>query len=560
MKLRTFLAPTPLVVICTFLAPTPLVINEVFYDPLGSDRGFEFVEIVNISGDDVCLGGWRFETGNGAYEDRWKLEWTGEQGDTLRAGEFFVVGESQVFPEPDVICDLDLQNGPDACRLVGPNGQMDVVGWGQLEFDTYFEGSPAAGVAAGHSIGREPDGKDTDCNEADFTDLAKPSPGDYNHPPLDLALMKACLSRYSTQRGNFIDLVCLIANRGLYAFGEGTPIFGQFDEFQGSSIISEDIEPGCEDRYVIRMPNPGEGFFTCRLWLENREDLVSSNDSLNMTFVIKPSPVVINEILFCPSGMDCEWIELLCRKDGIDIAGWTLEDSHHQPITIVDQSYPLRRGDMVVLVEDKQIFEAKHPNFSPGKAIHPIGGWHSLNDNDGPLGFADEIVIRDPYGTTIDSIAYCRDWCECGLSLERIDPVSSSTDAGNWSPHYGEDVGSPGTTNSVSILLPESHGVLKLAPSVITPNGDGKDDILGIRIDLPQACNVDLNIYDVRGIPIITLLSGNQIEAGRTTLWNGLNSEGEPAHTGIYLVVLRAKSNRNGTTYEAKAPVIVIQR
>ena len=122
----------------------PVVINEVLYDPAGSDGGYEFVELFNQADAAIGLEGWIFETGNGSYQARWKLEWTGSRMDTIGPRGFFVIGEEGVLPGPDAVTALDLQNGPDGCRLTDPVGGTDVVGWGSLGFEEYFEGEPAA--------------------------------------------------------------------------------------------------------------------------------------------------------------------------------------------------------------------------------------------------------------------------------------------------------------------------------------------------------------------------------------------------------------------------------
>ncbi len=554
-----FLAPTPFWVIWGFLAPTPVVVNEVLYDPVGSDRGSEFVEIMNTTHEEICLDGWRLETGNGAYEDRWRTEWEGSPSDTLAPGGFFVIGEANVVPPPDVICDLDLQNGPDACRIVGPDGQMDVIGWGDHEFACYFEGEPATCAPSGSSLARDPDGVDTDCNGDDFVVLRCPTPARYNHPPLDLFLKKACLSRYSSPTSANLDLVCLISNTGLRPFGGGSRIVASGEAFVVSSFVETDIEPGCDMHFVNRFPNPGSGLHLVTVWIENADDLNHHNDSLTTTFVVEPPPLVINEILFCPSGKDCEWIELYCR-DEVDLTFWTLEDSHGKPIAISRDHLQLARGDYLVLVEDEEIFKTKHPDVATNKILRPAGGWLSLNDTNNALEFADRVIIRDTFGTAIDSIAYAQEWTECGCSIERIDPDSHSTLASNWSPHYGQGTGSPGEPNSVSIFSFERLGFLKLNPRVISPNGDGKDDVLAIRIDLPQLCDVELRVYDLRGIHVATLLRDASIEAGRTTFWDGRDSDGNAVRSGVYLVVLRAKGRRDGKAYGAKLPVVVIRR
>ena len=54
-----------------------LVINEVLYDPVGSDSGFEFVEIANTGPYAATLDGVALEAGNGGKPDDWKEVWRG---------------------------------------------------------------------------------------------------------------------------------------------------------------------------------------------------------------------------------------------------------------------------------------------------------------------------------------------------------------------------------------------------------------------------------------------------------------------------------------------------
>jgi hypothetical protein len=159
----------------TAVAVVPLVINEVLYDPEGADGGLEFVEIAAAAGADsaASLAGWVLETGNGA-NGVWSVAWTGAAGDSLRGG-LFLIGESGVEPRPDFVGDLDLQNGPDACRLRGPGGQSDVVGWG-ADLDASMREGEAAPDVTGKSLARLPDGVDTGDNAADFA-VGAPTPG-----------------------------------------------------------------------------------------------------------------------------------------------------------------------------------------------------------------------------------------------------------------------------------------------------------------------------------------------------------------------------------------------
>ncbi|MFO7711400.1 MAG: lamin tail domain-containing protein [Candidatus Woesearchaeota archaeon] len=114
-------------------------ISAVNYNPSGADDGYEWIEIYN-DGDGVWLDNYSIEMGNGIMADEWHTEWEGSEW--IGEGEYLVIGEEEVIPEPDVIKSLDLQNGPDAIRLTNED-RVQVVGWGEHEFSEYYEGDPA---------------------------------------------------------------------------------------------------------------------------------------------------------------------------------------------------------------------------------------------------------------------------------------------------------------------------------------------------------------------------------------------------------------------------------
>ncbi|MFH0977893.1 MAG: lamin tail domain-containing protein [Candidatus Woesearchaeota archaeon] len=165
--------------LCLFLSfdcalASGVIISEVFYNPVGTDSGKEFVVFYNPTSSAVNLEDYVFETGNGANANDWTIEWTGTSHDVLQPSGYLLIGESDVLPTPDFVTDLDLQNGPDACRLRKSNAIIDVVGWGALQFPEYYESSPAALVREGFSLSRV-DNADTGNNDVDFTE-ALPNP------------------------------------------------------------------------------------------------------------------------------------------------------------------------------------------------------------------------------------------------------------------------------------------------------------------------------------------------------------------------------------------------
>jgi hypothetical protein len=171
-----------------------LIINEVLYDPEGPDDGLEFVELFNPTDETVSLNCMVLETGNGAGAGDWGLavEWTDHV--YIEPGRFFVVGERAVTPPPDWVCDLDLQNGPDACRLTYGESVLDLVGWGAHTFPEYYEGAPCEDAASGSSVARIPDGADSQDNAADFRPVSPPTPGRRNMCEVDAGLVAGSLS------------------------------------------------------------------------------------------------------------------------------------------------------------------------------------------------------------------------------------------------------------------------------------------------------------------------------------------------------------------------------
>lgn len=543
-----------------------VVINEVLYDPAGKDADLEFVELFNPSGTAIALEGWTLATGNGSYSNRWTLEWTGGESDTIDARCFFVVGEAMVSPSPDAVTDLDLQNGPDACRLVSTHGTCDVVGWGEHVYPEYYEEEPASQVSSGCSLGRSPDGRDTDDNASDLEELAGPSPADFNHPPCDLALTRAGLSRYATASGLDLDITSTIVNLGTEPCGQRAAVRAALGPTDASSVVPEPVVPAATAKIVVRLPNPGEGLHSARVWLECDADRWKANDSLSTSVMVPPSPVVINEVMFRPAGGDCEWVEILNRSaTPYSLAGWQFEDSGGRQRTIADEDLTLEAAAYLVLVEDEGVFAACYGDSaypSPGQSIflRPKGGWPTLNDADGPLGFADAIVLRDTFGTRVDSMVYGEAWSRPGVSIERIDSEGTSTASSNWSPHYGTAGGSPGKPNSVSMAVPGGGSILTLSPSSFTPDGDGHDDLVAIAVRPPAAGSVRVSVFDMNGRLVRRLIDGEPVEALRITFWNGTDDHGSQAPVGIYVVGLEAKVGRGAGTHRAKAPLVLTRR
>ncbi len=173
----TFTVPANLFPDGLQLPAADLVINEIDYDQPGSSDSSEFVEILNPGSSAVDLTGYRIEMVDGSGKEAYAT-YTGTG--SLAAGKYLVIGDSAVLgaatlPSDTVKITLGssgLQQGPDAVRIVriADDKVMDAV---------QYEGTPTGlgegasaptdpSTAADKSIGRCPNGSDSNDNGADF--------------------------------------------------------------------------------------------------------------------------------------------------------------------------------------------------------------------------------------------------------------------------------------------------------------------------------------------------------------------------------------------------------
>lgn len=161
----------------TSVGAIPLI-SEVFYDAVGSDNGFSFVELYGTAG--TSLDGMTLEGVNGANGAVGPIVTL--SGVIPEDGIFLVAdtngGVTQVSGA-DQLANFDYQNGPDSILLMLGETVLDALGYGEFDPGEFFagEGTPAADAPAGSSLARLIANVDLDDNALDFAVLPVPSPG-----------------------------------------------------------------------------------------------------------------------------------------------------------------------------------------------------------------------------------------------------------------------------------------------------------------------------------------------------------------------------------------------
>lgn len=139
--------------------------------------GVEWVELYNAGSGTVALEGWEL-----AYALSGDYDTVALPAASLPAGGWVVIG-SPGAPVRDIELALDLGNSKGALQIRCDGAALDTVVYGSENSGGYTEDdgtvatslAPAPGTAT--SVGRVPDGVDTDVSGADFQVIDPPTPG-----------------------------------------------------------------------------------------------------------------------------------------------------------------------------------------------------------------------------------------------------------------------------------------------------------------------------------------------------------------------------------------------
>jgi hypothetical protein len=147
-----------------------VVINELKTD--GTTANDEMVELYNPSACAVPLG-------------NWELKYESAAGGAGSAGHKFLTGDSipsmgylVLTPGGSTNWTAGMAAGSGQVGLLDDKGKLvDGVAYGTVTGGDYREKTAATAPASGGSIGRSPNGADTDNNKTDFKTYPAPSPG-----------------------------------------------------------------------------------------------------------------------------------------------------------------------------------------------------------------------------------------------------------------------------------------------------------------------------------------------------------------------------------------------
>lgn len=536
-----------------------IVINEIYYDHPGSDEGWEYVELINSAKEYIELSGWKLEFVDGS-SGKSKTIWTADGNLRIAPGEIVLIAQSKWSPVRLFELVGNLENGPDAVRLLSPSGVEDVLGYGDLSLPDLFESHPAPDVPAGRSLSRKPDGEDTDANDVDFV-ASNPTPGLRNFFSLDVSPF-VVLPEKLPCAGSFFPIILRICNVGLARF-DGTvsiDIVVAGSGYRDSCHVNLNLglPSGSCDSLVATLRAPNERNFSLRASISTETDENRENDSQSMRLYASPSDVVVNEIMYRPNIGESEWIELVCRSElGCDLAGWTIRDSGGKRRMISRTSLFVPAFCYLILAEDSVSFARTFPDCDAVVA-RPEGGLPALNDS-GEGEFTDLVSIEDSSGCVVEYVTY-KDLLgsERGRSIERVSmDACSSLEGGIWHRCAAESGATAGRENSVGGETKKGSKRLSISPNPFS-SASGACALIEAHLSKGES-GIRIRIFSLEGLEVKRLFG--EIGGASTVIcrWDGRDEASNLVPTGIYICLAEYMCGGGGVCRREKCCIVVVR-
>jgi hypothetical protein len=256
--------------------------------------------------------------------------------------------------------------------------------------------------------------------------------------------------------------------------------------------------------------------------------------------------IVFNELLFNPLPGDADYIELYNRSPVPADASWLYLSSRDDVTGKMSAIVPVSESSRLIM-------PGKFYAITTGKAatvsryisgdynnIFETGSLPSMPDDKGhlllygrQLELCDEVIYSDDMHFSLLSASD-------GVSLEKVNPAGSSMSLVNWHSASGSSGwGTPGAPNSVYSSMPAADESLQLSSTRITPDNDGIEDLLSIKMDFKGTGSViSIAVFDENGSPV-RRLAENLLSAPQTYIsWDGTDDNGSLLPRGIYVILV----------------------
>ena len=256
--------------------------------------------------------------------------------------------------------------------------------------------------------------------------------------------------------------------------------------------------------------------------------------------------VIINEVLFNPPPDGKDFVELFNNSSSV-INAHELYLSSYNQMGGLNTSYKLGEGnynffpnDYLIVTEDSSFVKKQWPS-SITKKILQINTLPSMPDDAG------NILLLNKQGAVLDKMSYTENMHypflhdPSGVSLERIDPHSSSEEKSNWhSASSSVNYATPTNENSQYKKSDSISTFFQVGEKMISPNNDGINDLLQINYRFNQPgymCSI--YVFGLQGNMITKIIDNKLMGTSGSIFWDGMYQQ-QRLPSGQYVVYAEA--------------------
>ncbi|MCH8927685.1 MAG: lamin tail domain-containing protein [Candidatus Marinimicrobia bacterium] len=556
-----------------------LILTEIMFNPAGNENFNEFVEIYNRGDASINLSGYTISDGVASDEII-----SAGNGLILEPLQYGVILDNGYF-DNSTQYDAIIPQGALVMTIDGAtigsrgllNSAPETVTISTSSGITIAEYTYTVDNSDGYSDEKIDLNAGDDLFNWSNSIVLNGTPGFRNSVfPLgiDLAMKRIYTEPLNPVYGEQFSLNAVIENRGTITVSDFNLTF--FVELKEDSIFSENelLSPPISnstsllpsDSIVLSIDIidfPRSVAFVGAIVLAIGDERTENNIAFTLiTLEFNAASLLINEVMYDPFvegeafSPQSEYIELFNPTDRIiGLSGWSISDSDTSRQTTIDNiDAVILAGGYYVLSADSNQIEFFGDN--PDKTLI-IGSTFPRLNNDG-----DTVFLFGPSGKIIDRVSFTPEaGGGRGVSIEKIDPFSSSEPIFNWLSSVELLGGTPGEINSVSKKIKTNNLIIELTPNPFSPDGDGIDDALTMNYTLPsRSVIMDIFIFDSLGRQVRRLLNSLPSGSEGSFEWDGLGDNGRKLPIGIYIIYFEATAPLEGKVYSEKAVAVLARK
>jgi len=444
--------------VLTASSSAQIVLSEIMFNPSGSERTDEFVEIYNLStADTIDVGGWLLSDSSGFNRIAGH-----SMGSRIPPQSYAMI----LVPNYYLQSNYYARQIPPACiQLTIDKAQLGSYGLNNSRGETVSLHRPDTSLV-GRFTYTVPNEEGISEEKIDLSagdqignwrhSLYKDgTPGGRNSVSLlahDLAFDARGVhqSPMPAPAGDSLKLEAWVYNRGLYSAGSFfvslfRDVNGDGEPQPAESLMTtkphpETIAPFDSALAVFRLSPSESGVerFWIFLYYKPDEDLNNNEMEIEWPIVAALPALRVNEIFYNTGEKIQEWVEIFNPGPAnANLQGCLLRDTH-KSVMLTTAPFMIPTDGFCVLSNVPLAEVAGTANL-----VQP--SLPELNNS------GDEVVLLDPSGRCVDSVAYVPQWGGGrDLSLERIRWEDGSNDPANWASCQDVRGATPGWKNSCS--------------------------------------------------------------------------------------------------------------